>query len=185
METRVSLEDLTPLAQALSISQFRWELTTLYTWMAKVDSHYSFVSTCLRYHAIPKGLSINIQPCVPKSPCREFAIRLEKEWALVMKQVTRGLLTALKHYHGSCAHHLQLLASNVETSTTSQLGRANATPLLEWAKDVCEKQHHQLPERCKKKLNKLLLPNSHQILNTILKTTVQVQEETHNNIAIK
>ena len=115
---------------AHSILQHRRELTTAYTRLAKVDSHHQFVSTCLRNHAIPWGLYINIKLSVPKSLCQEPATRLEKKWAQITKQVAWGYLVALRHYHGSCARHLRLQVANLEVSIVTRLWRRNVLPAI-------------------------------------------------------
>ena len=79
METQASSMDLTPSFPASSFSQFSRELSLVYERMAKTHSHQKFVSICVRDHIIPKGLHIKTQPCVPKSPCRELASRLQKK----------------------------------------------------------------------------------------------------------
>ena len=65
-----------------------------------------------------------LQRLMYKSPSREFAACLEKEWALTIKPTAWGLLAALKWYHGSCARHLRRQAFNMEASAAVQFDRA-------------------------------------------------------------
>ena len=80
METRASFKDQTQTANSHSILQHKRELITAYTWLAKVDLHHQFVSTCLCNHTILQGLYINIKPSVPKLLCQELTTHLEKQW---------------------------------------------------------------------------------------------------------
>ena len=99
------------------------DLNTLYAWIARVESHYQFTSTFLRSHIIPRGLTINVHPCVPKSPGRELAACLHKQWAQIIRRASKGFLAALKTYHRSCIQQLRLQATNLESSIAAQLGR--------------------------------------------------------------
>ena len=74
-----------------SIQCLQKDLNT-YARIARVESHYPFTSTCLRSHIIPWGLTINIHPCVPKSPGWEPAARLHKQWAQIIRRATKGSL---------------------------------------------------------------------------------------------
>ena len=118
------------------------------------------MTTCLRSHTIPWGLTINVHPCVPKAPCQEPAARLQKQWAENVRQVDIGFLTALKTYHRSCAHHLRLQASNLESFIAASWGETRAETSRNIAKTVYAKYDRSLWERRNKKLQHLLLPNS-------------------------
>ena len=152
--------DPTPMANAPPIIQYQKDLNTLYARIAQVDSHYQFTTTCLRSHAIPRGLTINVHPCVPKAPCREPAARLQKEWARIIRRAAIGFLAALKTYHRSCAHHLRLQAMNLESSIAARLGKTSARRSINIARTVYAKCDNKLRERRNKKFKKLLPPDS-------------------------
>ena len=149
-ETRVSLEDLAQMAFAASITQCQRQLMRSYEWLAKVDSHYQFVTTCLRKQTIPQGLKIKVHPCMPVSPCREPATCLQKEWAPIIKQANCWFLASLRTYHRGCAQHLQLQIANLESSIVTQLGKTNAKTRINPAKYVYDKCNHHLWE-CQKR----------------------------------
>ena len=81
---------------------------------------------------------------MPKSPCRQFAAHLEKEWTRIIKQAAWWFLEALKSYHRSCAHHLRLQAANLESSIVARLGRANAKATTNITKSIYDKWDHLL-----------------------------------------
>ena len=96
-----------------SIQCLQKDPNTLYATIARVESHYQFTSTCLRSHIIPRGLTINIHPCVPKLPGREPAASLHKPWSQIIRRAAKGFLTALKTYHMSCEQQLNTEESSV------------------------------------------------------------------------
>ena len=153
------------MASALSIPQCQRQLLRSYEQLAKVDSHCRFVTTCQRSHTIPWGLKINVRPCVPKVPCREPVAHLQKEWAQVIKRATWGFLASLRTYHRSCAHHLRLQATNLESSIVTWLGKTNGMTAINTAKSIYDQWYCHLWERQNKKLKKPLLLNSR--INTI------------------
>ena len=136
------------------------DLNTLYAWIARVESHYQFTTTCLRSHIIPRGLTINVHPCVPKSPGWEPAAHLQKQWAQIIRWAAKGFLATLKTYHRSCVQQLRLQVTNLESSIVAQLGEAGAKRSKEIAKQVYAKCDHHLRERHSKKL-KSSSPDSH------------------------
>ena len=161
METCASFKDPTPMANAHSILQHRRELITACTRLAKVDSRYQFVSTCLQNHAIPQGLHINIKLSVPKSLRQEPTTHLEKEWAQITKRAAWGYLVALRCYHGSCTHHPRLQVANLVVSIFNCLWRRNALPTINLCKTIYNTWTNQLQDGHKRKLNKLLPLESH------------------------
>ena len=144
----------------ISIQCQQKDLNTLYARIARVESCYQFTSTCLRSHIIPQGLTINVHPCVPKSPGWEPAAHLHKQWAQIIRQAAKGFLTTLKTYHRSCEQQLRLQAINLESSIAAQLGEARAKQSKEITKQVYAKCDHYLRERRNKKFKKLLPPDS-------------------------
>ena len=155
--------DPTPVGSpgALTTTQYSRDLSILYIRLAKVDSHLSFVSTCLRRHCIPRGLHIKLKPCVSISPCQEFAARLQKEWLHTIKRASINFLAALKRYHRSCAQHLRLQVTNLERLIISRTGQLNTASLINTAKANYTIWQHRLRERRQRKLNNLLPPRSH------------------------
>ena len=107
-----------------------------------------------------KGLQLKIQPCVPKSPCRELASRLQKEWARNIRQTSRDFLTALKLYHRGCAYHLRCQASNLETSIKAQFRKMRIRLLEKEVEAAYVKWDSYLRKRHHIKLNKLHSSNS-------------------------
>ena len=118
------------------------------------------MTTCLRDHLTTKGVQLKARPCVPKSPCRELAARLDKKWARIIRRSSRDFLSALKLYHRSCAHHLRLKAANLETYIENRFGRADTRALKVKAKTINEKWSQRLQERHIKKLKKLHSPTT-------------------------
>ena len=148
------------MVYASTITQCQRDLNTLYSRIAREDSHYQFVTTCLRSHTIPRGLTINVHPCVPKAPCREPAARLQKQWAQIVRRAANGFLAALKTYHRSCAYHLRLQATNLESFIAARLGETRAETSKNIAKTVYAKCDRRLRERRNRKLKHLLPPDS-------------------------
>ena len=128
--------------------------------MAKAQAHQQFVTICLRDHLIPKGLQLKTQPCVPKSPCRELVVRLEKEWACITRRASRDFLSALKLYHRSCVYYLRLQATNLEASIETRFGKADIRALRLKGEKIYAKWSQRLQERRNKKLKKLHSPVS-------------------------
>ena len=128
--------------------------------MAKAKAHRQFVTICLHDHLTPKGLQLKTQPCVLKSPCRELAARLDKEWESIIRRASRDFLSALKVYHRSCAHHLRLQATNLETSIGNRFGRVDTRVLRVKAETIYAKWSQRLQERSIKKLKKLHSPTT-------------------------
>ena len=148
------------MAYASTITQCQKDLNTLYSRIAREDSHYQFVTTCLRSHTIPRGLTINVHPCVPKAPRQKPVARLQKEWAQTVRRASNGFLAALKTYHRSCANHLRLQATNLESSIAARLGETRVKTSTNIAKTVFAKCDHRLRERRNRKLKYLFPPDS-------------------------
>ena len=151
MKTQASPMDLTPRDHAPSIVRYSKELFTIYERMAKAKAHQQFVTICLHDHLTPKGKQLKTRPCVLKSPCRELAARLDKEWARIIRRASRDFLSALKVYHRSCSHHLRLQATNLETSIGNRFGRADTRALRVKAEPIYVKWSQRLQERRIKK----------------------------------
>ena len=160
MRTQASTMDPTPIDHAPSIARYSKELFTIYERMAKTKAHQQFVTICLRDHIIPKGLQLKIRPCVPKSPCREPASRLEKEWARIIRRASRDFLSALKLYHRSCAYHLRRQATNLETFIETCFGKADCRVLRLKAETIHTNWSQRLQQRRVKKFKKLHTPFS-------------------------
>ena len=113
------------MAYTPTITQNQRNLNTFYMRKARVEFYYQFTSTCLRSHTIPRGLTINVHPCVPKSPCWEPAARLKKN-GYIIGRAANWFSPALKIYHRNCAHHLRLQATSLESSIAAQQGESSA-----------------------------------------------------------
>ena len=136
--------------------------------MAKAQAHQQFVTICLRDHLIPKGLQLKTQPCVPKSPCWELVVCLEKEWACITRWASRDFLSVLKLYHRSCVYHLRLQATNLEASIETRFGRADTQVLRSKGEKTYTKWSQRLQERHNKKFKKL-----HSLVSITEKTKFQ------------
>ena len=150
MRTQASLMDLTPRDHAPSIALHSKELFTIHERMTK--AYQQFVTICLRNHLTSRGLQLRARPCVPKSPCRELAARLDKEWAWIIKRASRDFLSALKLYHSSCAYHIRLQATNLETSIENRFGRADIRALKIKTETMYMKWSQRLQECHTKKI---------------------------------
>ena len=147
------------MANAHSITQYQKELNTLHARIAQVDFHYQFTTTCLCSHTctIPQGLTINVQPGLPKAPCWEPAALLQKQWARIIRGVAFWFLTALKVYQRSCAYHLRLQVTNVESSIATRLGKARAKRSKKIAETVYSKCNNNLTDQQNRKLKNFFL----------------------------
>ena len=163
------------MAYASTTTQYQKDLNTLYSRIARKDSHYQFVTTCLCSHTIPRGLTIMVHPCVPKAPCREPA-RLRKEREQIVRRAANGFLAVLKTYHRSCAYHLRLQATNLESFITARLGETRAETSMNITKTVYANCDRRLRERRNRKLKHLLPSDSRirtiRINNKKAKTTI-------------
>ena len=115
------------------------ELSILYIWLAKLESHHSFVSTCLRQHCTPRGLCIKLRPSVPKAPHQEYATRLQREWRNIIQWASIDFLVVLKRYHRNCIEHLKHQATRLEKSMVSSSRRGNSIVQMDSVKATYNK----------------------------------------------
>ena len=125
-----------------------------------INTLYQYLTTSLRSHAIPRRLTINVNPCVHKVPCQQPTACFQKEWAQIIGQAVNGFLTAFKTYYSSLANHLRLQATNLGSSIPAQLREARAEWSKSIAKTVCNKCDHCLREQRNSNLKQHLLRDS-------------------------
>ena len=60
-------------------------------------SHLSFMTSCLRKHLVPKGLSVRVTSLAPQIGCLER--KLQRKWEITLKRMSCMLLKHLQIYH--------------------------------------------------------------------------------------
>ena len=150
-QTRVSLQDLTPVTHAWFSTKryYRELLKQVYMQLARADSHHKFVSACLHNHTISWGLQTNVYPHVPKSlPASK------KDWSCIIKQAIWEFLAALKTYYNNCTHHLRLQVTNLKTTIVARFEKTRVNTILNDVKSTYTKLNQRLLEHQINKLTK-------------------------------
>ena len=93
-------------------------LRKLHQHRARHQSHYQFVTSCLRQHVIPKGLQIRVVPLVPRIKALEHT--LQQKWTNTLKKTSYVLLKHLKTYHrlsiSTLTHEIANLEARLRTN---------------------------------------------------------------------
>ena len=109
------------------------------------------MNSCLRHHAIPKGLRLKTTPLVPKIESIQHT--LETKWAAVLNNTSSVLLKHLKMYH---RHTISILTKKIIDLEAKLRIDANFHYNLNLINIDIEKVAVRCKKRMERKLTRLL-----------------------------